>query len=569
MTIAKGTGLVSKVFLSVFLRTYHLDDTEDQETLQRLPYTESAGYRHTVHIEKSRFLSGTRKELFRDIEMWLASSTDERHNSFFVLMGEAGTGKSTVAYEIAKRLDKKRLLAGSFFFARDVPALNNAQSFFTTIASQLARYHESFFMRVVDGAYTFLEQGVHQQMEYQLEQLISNPLDGLRIEQPPIIVVDAVDECAENELGYASQGAEMLRLLIRAVREHSLPFRVILTTRPDFGILEIFENLEFGEVGGMHQLHKSDAVHADIALYLQERFKDISFKNQIMEERPNVINELTHRAEGLFIYAATIISLLRNCGPPSNALRILVALLSDETQYNPPHLSRLDKLYLTVMWTAFADIQDVDGRATIQPILGLIPTLRDRLPLKHVASLIELPLQDIRFILRHIRSVVSLGSEDDDDGVIIPLHASFPQFLTDDTRCIDQEYFVNSSEHHNRLAIACFKLLVDEEILHRNICDLEDPMLHKSQIPDLTGRLARAIPPHVLYACLHWADHLIRGQPYNDTLILFDTFCSTRLLVWLEVISYVDGLDNAALQLQNARRWYRVSNFTRQSRSGN
>ena len=534
---------------------------EDQETLQRLPHTESAGYRHAVHLEKSRFLIGTRKDVFRDVERWLTTTPENQRTSFFVLMGEAGTGKSTVAYEIAKRLDKNKLLGGSFFFARDVPALNNAQTVFTTLARQLARYHESFFMRIVDGAYSFLEQGVHQQMEYQLEQLISQPLHGLHISQPPIIVIDAVDECTDFEIGYASRGVEMLKLLIAAFRNHTLPIRIILTSRPDFGILEVFESREFDEIGGMHHLHEfaSGTAHADISLYLHERFKEISFRNQLLQERPSTIDELAHRSEGLFIYAATVVGLLKNSGPPSNTLRVLATLLSEDTHNNHSHLSRLDKLYLTVMRTAFIDIQDPDGRAMVQPVLGLIPTLKDRLPLKHVAILTGLPLEDILFILQHIRSVLSLGpNETGGNDVMVPLHATFPQFLTDSTRCIDAEYFIDPLEHHHKLATACFRLLVDGGHLRRNICNLADPLLRKIEILDLADRVSRAIPPHVLYACMNWVEHLSNGKIEEEVLGLFESFCHTQLLTWLEAMSFADCLDRAAFQLQCARRWYRV-----------
>ncbi len=37
---------------------------------------------------------------------------------------------------------------------------------------------------------------------------------------------------------------------------------------------------------------------------------------------------------------------------------------------------------------------------------------------------------------------------------------------------------------------------------------LADPMVHLAEVPDLAGRAREHVPPHVRYACVHWAAHL-------------------------------------------------------------
>jgi hypothetical protein len=50
----------------------------------------------------------------------------------------AGTGKSTIARTIARKLDNKGRLGASFFFSKGYGDLGRAAKFFTIIAFQLA-----------------------------------------------------------------------------------------------------------------------------------------------------------------------------------------------------------------------------------------------------------------------------------------------------------------------------------------------------------------------------------------------------------------------------------------------
>ncbi len=67
---------------------------------------------------------GTREGVLADIKDWVMSMDDKREQIFW-LNGLAGTGKSTIATTIASWAREKKILGGSFFFARDVEKLNS------------------------------------------------------------------------------------------------------------------------------------------------------------------------------------------------------------------------------------------------------------------------------------------------------------------------------------------------------------------------------------------------------------------------------------------------------------
>jgi cytidylate kinase len=62
---------------------------------------------------------------------------DDAHPIFW-LSGPAGTGKSTIAHDIAKTCDSGNVLGASFFFARATLHRDNTAKFILSLAYQLA-----------------------------------------------------------------------------------------------------------------------------------------------------------------------------------------------------------------------------------------------------------------------------------------------------------------------------------------------------------------------------------------------------------------------------------------------
>jgi len=96
--------------------------------------------RHTANAghncgNRQGCLSGTRKDVLRDIEHWRTSERDQR---VFWLNGLAGTGKLTIAQKFAETTFANGRLGASFFCSRDFEDRSNLHVIFPTLAFQLA-----------------------------------------------------------------------------------------------------------------------------------------------------------------------------------------------------------------------------------------------------------------------------------------------------------------------------------------------------------------------------------------------------------------------------------------------
>ena len=103
-------------------------------TIREIPYAEGSRF----DSEKG-YLPGTRTEFLDFIVDWANNPESERA---LVLFGQAGTGKSSIAHEVARRFDDMRRLSSSHIFRRgDGP---KPRHLFTTLARDLSDRYPSF-----------------------------------------------------------------------------------------------------------------------------------------------------------------------------------------------------------------------------------------------------------------------------------------------------------------------------------------------------------------------------------------------------------------------------------------
>lgn len=105
-----------------------------------------------MHESKSGYLGGTREALLKEIDEWAKGTCSTLHHRIYVLSGAAGTGKSTIACEVAKRLERDGVLGASFFFVRGSNDLATTRLIFTTIAYQLSSYQPATTRDIVHAA---------------------------------------------------------------------------------------------------------------------------------------------------------------------------------------------------------------------------------------------------------------------------------------------------------------------------------------------------------------------------------------------------------------------------------
>ena len=86
-------------------------------------------------------LPGTRRVFLKFIVDWVNNTDSKR---ILVLFGLAGTGKSSIAHEIARRFDEAKRLTSSCFFVRKERSKADAYHLFTNLAHDLADRYPLF-----------------------------------------------------------------------------------------------------------------------------------------------------------------------------------------------------------------------------------------------------------------------------------------------------------------------------------------------------------------------------------------------------------------------------------------
>ncbi|KIK66414.1 hypothetical protein GYMLUDRAFT_157778, partial [Collybiopsis luxurians FD-317 M1] len=165
-----------------------------------MPYASQAFFDTDLGIHYARkFCStGTRVQILADLEAWATSLTDDSPSGCWI-SGMAGTGKSTIAMSVCKRLQDKKVLAGSFFCSRQIPECRDYRLIIPTLSYQLAKFSEAF-SNALKGVLARDFDLVTKKPVEQLNQILIEPWsvvsEYIKREQcVPVFILDALDEC--------------------------------------------------------------------------------------------------------------------------------------------------------------------------------------------------------------------------------------------------------------------------------------------------------------------------------------------------------------------------------------
>ena len=495
-------------------------------------------------------LKGTRKEVLLQIDQWLRNDGDHR---IFWLNGLAGTGKSTIAQTFAETSFADGKLGASFFCSRDFEDRNNLQAIFPTIALQLAYQYPQFREQLLKVLKASPQVG-RESLSSQIEKVIVRPLTEIKI--PTLIIIDALDECTDREPASA-----LLSVLSRYVDK--IPeAKFFITGRPEPPIREGFRLKSLRPITEVLKLHDVSRllVDDDIKLYLKTyltNIRDTRSDCEFPEEWPdlNDINLLCKKAGGFFIYASTVVKFVASkYHLPTERLDLIILRSRDGA-----HERGVDLLYTQILELAFqdADSDDQELYSRFRNVVGAILLASHPLSRKTLSQLLGncgTP-SHISTTLRFLHSVLDVP--DSEDEPIRVFHKSFPDFLTDRTRCKDDRFFVDPATHHKNILFSCFNLM--EKSLKRNICELDDYVV-LSEVTDLSARRDKHIGSSLEYACRFWTEHLAsitgKGPGAEKIQEAVDKFFTKHLLCWIEVLSIVGHLGTAVNAIDDIRQWH-------------
>ena len=504
------------------------------DPLNRLPYAVDAPFNSNHRQHEPTCLENTRVDLLQEIQIW-ADAQDAR--CIFWLNGLAGTGKSTIARTIARKYFTTQRLGASFFFLRGGGDVGHAGKFATSIAVQLANNIPTFRQHVCD-AVTERNDIANQSMRDQWHHLVLGPLsklDGNSCLTPFVLVVDALDECDDDD-----NIRIILHLLAEARSLERVRLRIFLTSRPEIPIRYGFSRMPAEHQDFvLHNISPSTVDH-DIYIFLESNLRLVGQERSLDAGWPGeeAIRRLVQIASGLFIWAATACRFIRE-GKRFAAKR-LDAILKDGGSAATAPAKHLNEIYTTVLQHSvspeYADEEKEEAYHMLRQILGSIVIIFSPLSLYSLSRLLRVTKENVCQTLDDLHSILDVPK--DPTRPLRLHHPSFRDFLLDSDRCKDPNFWVDEKQAHQTLADSCLRLM--STCLKQDICGLDAPALLTADIN--SDRVEQCLPPEVQYACLYWIEHLQKGcaQLHDNNQV--HRFLQTHFLHWLEALGWMQRM---------------------------
>ena len=266
-------------------------------------FAEFADCESDIRFFAARCHENTRQWLFEDFDKWFSDPGDSRA---YVLLGDAGVGKSVIAGTLAQRKRDSGRLAAAYFCRHKDRRRNHPLSLLGTLARDLCKCSSCEYSSIVGG-----EEGVRKLItnsEFNLEvhelfaKLLEEPLAKCR--SPPnrrLVIIDALDE---TEYGSRKDFLNVIKKLFPRLPDWLVFF---ITSRPEDQIESRLSSYKpcikmcagITDQGNFYQQHEKD-----IQRFLE---KEIDFSRL-----PFSVEDVTKKCGGLFLYAFCVVEELKD-----------------------------------------------------------------------------------------------------------------------------------------------------------------------------------------------------------------------------------------------------------------
>src|SRR6266436_1584376 len=449
---------------------------------------------------------------------------------------------------VAEQVNGLALPMASFFFVHHNDALSNAKLFVTSIAFRLAEIFPKFMESVshvlkADGTLP------SKSLDTQFTDLFFRPLQSLALNEPLVLVVDALDECDPKDAQTI-----LNNMITHCARTPML--RILITSRPENHITSVFKRANNVEKVILHDID-SGVVTQDIQHYLECQLKSIHERDEFLSIPPNWpspidLKALVHKSGKLFIWAATAVKFIGDTHilDPEGQLQII--LKRSVTSQKP--YAELDELYHMVLSKG---VSNPDRMLDFQHVLATVVLLRNPMSLQTLSKFLQIP--NIRNLLIHIQSIIPLPQ--DPEGKVEIYHPSFSDFITDGSRCHDDRFRVDVAGCERQMSLHCLELLITG--LSDGVYEMVPWHSLNSSIANITTKLTSVVGLEVQYACQFWASHLGKVEVVDEKLgLALEKFTGVGmgarkgyLLKWVMVMSMMGGVHDAIRSLQGLLPW--------------
>ena len=535
----QDSGLANLYMLLVHTTDRSVDEWAALNSCRR---AHGAGYEHG---DRNGCLKGTRESVLDEIGRWTRGLDVP---PVFWLNGLAGTGKSTIAQTIAERVFADGRLGASFFCSRGVEDRSDLHLIFPTLAFQLAQKYPAVRSRLIPLLRSNADV-VHESLLSQMQRLIVEPLLSARAST--VIVIDALDECRDED-------PESAILLVVGQLVSEIPeVKFFITSRPERHITSGFRGpllKKATNVFVLHQVERS-TVDTDIRRFFKHELPKLARPLGVSEGWPTdeQVDSLCRRAAGFFVYAVATVKFLNHkfrC--PSDRLEVIMAspeITIHEGQTGLKVYNSLDSLYASILQAAFFE-NSADDDDVVRSVLGAVVLVTNPLTSSAIATLTGFGHGVVRSLLESVQSLLVL--HEDADQPIQPFHKSIPDFMTDPSRCSDPRFHI-SPDIHTELVLRCIGLMYGS--LKKNMFSIPEYVLN-SDVEDLQGVGESGIDSALEYACKSWHNHLVVTEHQtSDVLLALRRFLEEKFVFWLEVMSVLGAVGDAARALTASLKW--------------
>ena len=379
-------------------------------------FVEISNFESDITFFAGRHDPDTREWLFGDIDTWFHAPGDSRA---YVLLGDAGVGKSVIAGALAKRVQDDGYLGAAYFCRHNDLTRNDPRILLGTIACQLCKCSVKY-SNLVGG-----EGGVRMTLANRKlgigelsTKLLEEPLGKCEAcEQRKLVIIDVLDETE-----YKSR-EDFLDLVMRRFPRFPKWLLFFITSRPEDTVQLFLKNYNpcikicagYGKHLNVYQKHEQD-----IKQFLEKRV-DFSCL-------PCTFEIVTKKCNGLFLYAFYMVEMLNNLACSGN--------IGELTELFPGDID--DFFYVN-----FKRIFDKLGADLFRTFFGCV-----------VASPSPLPRSFISFLVKREKSNLDEQEVIDTVSIFLVLRASdltfaflhnlIPSWLTDRNKA--RRFFVDTTK---------------------------------------------------------------------------------------------------------------------------
>ncbi|KAF8325230.1 uncharacterized protein EI90DRAFT_3073466 [Cantharellus anzutake] len=444
------------------------------------------------HDPAEACLEGTRTRLIDCIMSWCRNMEDDTKR-VMLLTAVAGAGKTSVAHSIAAKCESEGLLLLTFFFKAGEQS--RPDHLFSGMARSLAKRDPSYCASIT----SILRDDptlATASFSVQFERLVAGPLRWRAFGDPVVVIVDALDEC---EPGDFERLADIFR---KEAPKLPSNIKFFVTSRPTYLVNCLLSPNFPIDRSGIDILDNANKQDCSVYVRMQlHRLKgDRSGCEDGFEEEDSLVEDISEKAGGLFIWISTVFRYVRllNTGTsrstdsPEGVMGMLYMTILDKCGWGEEDFVHDYPIVMGAILIAEQPLSIAAWDAILSPFLN--SSVRDTLV--ELASLL-------------------LGVPNSDTPIRI-IHQSFREFLTSQIgpESLDHRYMVDMRRVNATMALRC------TEILNKDLCCVEGLGLieylgQKDELPRIPQEM---LSEQLRYSCRYTVCHLNKVQEPLEVL---------------------------------------------------